>query len=349
MCNCKEKIAIVIDNAFGAGGTERVLSNMSLMLSDKYDIDIYSISSGRDAFYDFGTSNIISNKKGYLRSLFFVIKEINNKKYKAVFLITMGRLSCLFGLLSLLISTGGNKIYSCEHVSYESYPFYVRFLKCLTSFLYDGIVVLTDSNSTWIKRRSNTKVYVIPNEAPYIEMNKKFVLRKKAIFVGRLAKQKRVDLLLEYWKLFKEKDRHNWQLEIIGDGKNRDTLEDISNTLGLSSSVFFKGHQSDMEKVYNEANILLMTSEYEGFPMVLLEAQAYGLPCIALDCPTGPKEIIENGKSGFVVQSKKDFVECLYKISSDEILLEKMSLASLENIKRFSHSEIRDKWLEIIG
>lgn len=350
MQNRKSSIAIVIDDAFGFGGTERVLSNMVSMLHNDYKIDVYSVAHGVNSFYDLSCANkIICFHGGYLKCLFNIFNKINEGGYKSVFLISMGKLSCIFGLLLKL--KGGSRIgtiFSCEHVTYLCYPWYVKWLKAKVSSWYTGIVVLTKENGDWIKNKcKKASVYVIPNESP--KTNKNFYKdSKKALFVGRLSYQKRPDRLLTCWREFKKEEQNGWCLDVIGDGEMYNDMVTLADDLDISDSVNFRGRVKGFASVYGQASVLLMTSEYEGFPMVLLEAQSYGIPCISFDCPTGPREILDNSDGGIVVNTSKEFIDALKKVSADKGLLERMSVAAKINAERFERPNIYKKWFSLI-
>ncbi|BBG30770.1 glycosyltransferase [Zymobacter palmae] len=344
-------VAIVIDNAFGFGGTERVVSNMAYILSSELNVDIYSIKSGVKTFYDMSDANVIcADHSGYITSIWSIVDAINSKKYKAVFVITMGKLSCIYSVISkikkknIFLNT-----YVCEHVSYASYSLIVKFLKIATSKYYKAAILLTKENESWIKNKAKIPTFVIPNIAPTCNVKVTDSNRKKrALFVGRLVHQKRVDHLLEYWADFKKQDADGWCLDIVGDGDEKNKLIKYRDELGISASVNFRGMLADTSAIYQESSLFLMTSAYEGFPMVLIESQAYGLPCVVMDCPTGPKEIIGNSRGGFVVKTSKEFVSSLMLLTSNESLLSDMRCAAIKNSKRFCLDEIKPKWLELV-
>jgi glycosyltransferase involved in cell wall biosynthesis len=101
-----------------------------------------------------------------------------------------------------------------------------------------------------------------------------------------------------------------------------------------------------MEAAYLEGSVFVMTSRFEGFGMVLIEAMSCGLPCIAFDCPYGPREIIEDGKTGYLIPYDNDdmFVERLTYLMEHPEVREQMGRAAKESVKRFSEELVMKKW-----
>lgn len=123
---------------------------------------------------------------------------------------------------------------------------------------------------------------------------------KTVIAVGRYMYQKGLDRLIDAWKIV-EGAESGWQLRLLGDGELREELQRQIDALGLSSSVILCGNVKDMPSEYRNAAILALSSHYEGLPMALIEAQAYGVPAVSFDCQCGPKEVIVDGKTGILV------------------------------------------------
>ncbi|HEN3602785.1 TPA: glycosyltransferase, partial [Yersinia enterocolitica] len=153
--------------------------------------------------------------------------------------------------------------------------------------------------------------------------------------LGRLSYQKGFDLLLDVWAKVEEKN-NNWDLIIAGDGEDKQLLLDKIKTLNLKNVKLLPStpHVCDL---YDQSGIYVMTSRFEGFPMVLLEAKASGLPIIAYDCDTGPSELIMDNEDGYLVPfaDSNAFIEKLLFLMNDEDLREAMSLKSLENAEKY--------------
>jgi glycosyltransferase involved in cell wall biosynthesis len=106
----------------------------------------------------------------------------------------------------------------------------------------------------------------------------------------------------------------------------------------------------DVIKAYTSGCIFIMTSRFEGFPLVLIEAMQCGLPCIAFDCPQGPREIIEDEKNGFLIPYDDDalFIEKLTFLIENPEEREKMGRAAKESVKRFDKEKIMNQWKELL-
>ncbi len=124
---------------------------------------------------------------------------------------------------------------------------------------------------------------------------------KSILSIGRFTKQKGFDILISFIAVFFEKNP-DWKLTLIGEGPLKNDIEYLVKRKGLENNIKIKEPTNYIEKEYLKSSIYIMTSKYEGFPMVLLEAKAFGLPIIAFDCPTGPSEIIRNGEDGFLIE-----------------------------------------------
>lgn len=126
---------------------------------------------------------------------------------------------------------------------------------------------------------------------------------KTVIAVGRYMYQKGLDRLLDAWKTVSDSlgPGHGWQLRLLGDGELRDELQQQADRLGIASSVVLCGNVKDMPSEYRQAAILALSSHYEGLPMALIEAQAYGVPAVSFDCQCGPKEVIVDGVTGLLI------------------------------------------------
>ena len=164
---------------------------------------------------------------------------------------------------------------------------------------------------------------------------------KRVIYVGRLSRRdKRIDRLLLVWNRV-HKTHPDWHLSIVGEGEDKDNLVQMAKKLKLPR-VEFCGFMSEPEKLYAKSEILCLTSDFEGCPMVLLEAQQYGCATIAFDCSAGIRKILspiwENGV--FVPNGNiKAYAESLSRLMDDNELRQKIQRNGLENVKRFSVEE----------
>lgn len=171
--------------------------------------------------------------------------------------------------------------------------------------------------------------------------------KSRVIAIGRLSKEKGFDRLLVIWKLITDK-HPDWQLDIYGDGNMKEKLEQKIK-LGNIMNVTLCGTTNNISKELSESSICVSTSYYEGFSLVLLEAITHGVPCVAFDCPYGPRTIIEDGKCGYLVQDRNIplFVEKLCTLMENEQLRLQFSKASVERSKIFNIDAIMLQWKNI--
>lgn len=195
--------------------------------------------------------------------------------------------------------------------------------------------------------RSHPRVDYIYN--PFFlpeEKDEKIPKEKMALFVGRLSQQKDLPRLLKAWQLT---DRKDWRLCIVGSGPEEENLKKLANDLEISDSVRFEGHQNPAGW-YKKASIFCMTSAYEGFPMTLIECQAYGCVPVVMNRFTAASEVITNGVNGWLVDSDdpKVFAHILSSLITNPQKIEKVRPNCLLEETRYSIYPIVDKWVTLI-
>lgn len=166
---------------------------------------------------------------------------------------------------------------------------------------YDRIVVLTEEDREKHWRGSvRPKVEVIPNALPVEPRSVSALTNKKIVSVGRLSCPKNFQSLIRAYR--RVADRHpDWELEIYGTGPEWDQLQTLIASLSLSGQVHLRGHYWPIEEKMAEASCFVLSSLHEGFGLVLAEAMSCGLPVVSYACPCGPRDIIDEGKDGFLV------------------------------------------------
>ncbi|WRV84187.1 glycosyltransferase [Acinetobacter baumannii] len=172
---------------------------------------------------------------------------------------------------------------------------------------------------------------------------------KIILAAGRLTYQKGFDLLLKIWGNI-YRDYPDWRLLIVGEGEDRADLENFIQDNEIKN-VQLPGRTQDIDSYYRQASIFCLSSRFEGLGMVLLEAQAYGLPIVSFDCDVGPSEIISDSLNGFLVKNNdtKAFEVKLRKLidlSNDDYIsfIKNTKL----NYEKFSQEHIVEQWLLII-
>lgn len=171
----------------------------------------------------------------------------------------------------------------------------------------------------------------------------------KVLAVGRFMPQKGFDILLKIWAKV-ESQISDWSLDIIGDdGSDEAGLHGIKESLNLQRVSLLPATKDIITK-YREASIYVLSSRFEGFPMVLLEATAMSLPIVAFNCKTGPSEIVTNGQNGYLVEQNDldDFVHKLINLMKDGELRQNMGRKSFEISKRFTMESVLPQWQNLL-
>lgn len=175
--------------------------------------------------------------------------------------------------------------------------------------------------------------------------------QKEIIYVGRLDfVQKRVYRVIDTWNYLEDKFP-NWRLTIVGDGDDRENLERHVKCLGLKH-VSFEGFQKPIE-YYKRASVLLLTSDFEGFPLVLAECMSFGVIPVVYDSYSAVGDIIDNDKDGIVIPYQKEgykaaeTADLVGQLMSDDVKRENIALMAIEKSKMYSLENIYKEWLNV--
>ena len=227
---------------------------------------------------------------------------------------------------------------------------------------YDRFVVLThEDKELWTMHNAQCtmhngevdKLVVIPNSGPApiakpSSLNAKHSSQNhhRVLAIGRYDYQKGFDTLLNIWEQVVHNSQCGWTLDIIGDGPQREALQQQMERLGLQDSVRLLAPTNKIQEAYLNASIFVMTSRYEGLPMVLLEAQAYGLPIVSFACPCGPRDIITDGINGFLIENRDEtlFAQRLTTLMQDAALRQSMGEAAIANAEAYTEERIMQQW-----
>lgn len=173
----------------------------------------------------------------------------------------------------------------------------------------------------------------------------------RLVMAGRLTAQKNYPLA---FKALKRVGRviPEWKLEIYGRGELADELADLVAHLGLQDKISFKGWVDDVISAYQQSDLFLMTSDFEGLPNVLMEAMGCGLPCISTDCPTGPADLIENGVNGVLVpvNDVDALADAIIKVCTMP-LEERANMGCKARrfiMENYSAGQIADQWVALV-
>ncbi|MGL5111405.1 MAG: glycosyltransferase, partial [Flavobacterium sp.] len=198
---------------------------------------------------------------------------------------------------------------------------------------FDAFVVLSsESDKEWQLKNS----MIISNPLSFSSEGSANLDSQKVLAISRNSYEKGVDRLLEIWSFVVPK-YPDWRLNIYGTLSPEDNLIPLANTLEIATSVQFYPPVLEVATLYSDASVFVMTSRSEGLGLVLLEAMASGLPCVAYDCPIGPRAIITDGVDGFLVEDGNvaAFVEKLVLLFEDEKLRKKMGANARNSVSKY--------------
>ncbi len=211
---------------------------------------------------------------------------------------------------------------------------------------YDVLVLLTEEDRQGFKWHKHTEV--IPNPKS-VEFDTPSDLSEKVILgVGRLIPSKNFGELIAAWSEV-AREFPDWKLRILGGGYMQGTLEGQIKQLGLEHQVELVGQVSDVAPYYLSASICASTSAYEGLPLFMIEAATAGLPQIAYACPCGPRDIIQEGKNGYLVElgDRATFVARLREMLSNAELRHSMGKAARESAEHYAPERVMKAWDEL--
>lgn len=212
----------------------------------------------------------------------------------------------------------------------------------------DAFVVLTQKDrESWVEL---DRVCVIPNPSPFVSSMVSPLTEKRVIAVARYSREKGIDLLLHAWAEV-EKQIEEWCLDVYGDG-DTSLYEKIMTDLGINRSrCRLNGRINNVEREYCQSSIFVLSSRFEGFGMVIVEAMTCGLPVVSFDCPWGPRSIIQDSESGVLVENGNSsaLAQGLISIINDAERRKTMSIAALQNAQHFKIERIAQQWVKLFN
>lgn len=348
------KIVFTIDH-MTIGGAQKVCYNLLLWLKEQPDIEIFLI-----IYRDLKVGNVKFDLNDIPHEVLSGNKinqiiQIRNllKKHQFDCLISFGTTNAMFDIPASLFT--GIKTIVCERndPAHFAGSFISKFASRSLMQLANGFVFQTkDAQSFYgsCLRKKSTVIanpLLLPNGTPNNRYDGND--NHKIVSVGRLNKQKNYPLLIDAFSNSKCKD--NYTLIIIGDGPERNNLQNIVREKGLSNKVFLPGTSNQVMKDIYDASFFVLSSDFEGMPNALIEAMALGIPCISTDCPCGgPRDLITHGYNGllFPVADRDALVSSMNLLAEDKKLAERIGEKAQQIIDTLSMQRIGNLWKNYI-
>lgn len=371
------KIVYCVHSVYNPGGMERVLLNKVTYLSQHTDWEILIVTTdqkGRPAFYPFpdtvrmidldinysddNNGPVWTKVLGYLKRKRAHKKRLTRLLYqeKPDFVVSLYPSESSF---IPDIKDGSKKILELHYCKFFRLQYGRQGILGLIDKWrtrtderlvrrFDRFVVLTQEDRQYWGDLPN--IQVIPNAAMRLKNVYADPSVKRVLAVGRLDYQKGFDKLIQAWKLVKEdSELSDWKLDIFGQGEWKDKLLNEIKEYELEDSLEIHAPTTDIGQEYVSSSILVMSSNYEGFPMVMIEAMACGVPVVSFAFKCGPKDIIRHQENGLIVP-EGDIVALAKALSfmmKDNALRAYCSQNAREIIAEYSEEVIMKKWMDL--
>ena len=371
------KIIYCIRATYNPGGMERVLLNKASYLLDKMKWDVTIVTTdqqGRPPFYpfpegirmiDLGINYADDNEKNVIRKVTDYLKRRKEHKKKLAALLDKERADIVVSLYpsesSFIpeLKDGSKKVLELHYCKFFRLQYGRKGLLGLIDRWrtkqdekivrrFDKFVVLSREDKEYWGEMPN--IEVIPNAAMPMGEDLSDASRKRVIAVGRLDYQKGFDRLIEAWKVVQANGQFkDWTLDIFGQGEWQEMLQKMIDEVGLSHNTHINNPTNVIGKEYANSSTLVMSSHYEGFPMVMIEAMSCGIPVIAFDCKCGPKDIIDHEVNGLLVKNGdiEGLAAAMMRLMADESYRKELSANTRKVTITYSEESVMKKWINL--
>ena len=369
------QVRILLTHAWGMGGTIRTTLNLAEHLAGRYDVELLSLVRRRDepffALPPGVTVNAVDDRREPPRSrlarlaarLPSVLMHPDDFVFADATLLTDIRLARrlrglrggaliatrpAFALLVARLAPADVVTIAQEHMNFRAHrPGLARQARRHFHRL-DALAVLTEGDRAdydAMLEGTATQVVRIPNAVPRLDGGVAALEEPVVVAAGRLNSQKGFDLLIAAWRRVAE--RHpDWQLRIYGRGSERAALQRLIFEAGLQERVLLMGATRRLGEALERASIFALSSRFEGFGMVLVEAMSRGVPVVSFDCPRGPSEIVGDGVDGLLVPAEDvdGLADALCALIEDPARRRAMGRAALDKAARYDAAAIGREW-----
>ena len=384
------KIVYLIAGTFNAGGMERVMTQKANWLARHgYAVTVVTTDQrGRAPYFpldttigtfDLGINYDVTNGALLHKLVAFPLKQWRHRRRLTSLLkrLRADVVVCMFNndvSFAYKIADGSRKVLEIHFSKNKKLQYGRHGLWALADRWrtwreerlvrhYDRFVVLTQEDAAlWGPMPG---ICVIPNARTFQPSGRADLTGHRVLAIGRYDYQKGFDRLIDIWAKVKgmtndevrmtndevRMTNDGWQLDIVGDGPLRGALQAQVARLGLQDSVHLLPPTSDVQSLYLRSSVLAMTSRYEGLPMVLIEAQACGLPIVAYACQCGPRDVIRDGIDGYLIEpgDSDGFARRLTTLMNDLPLRQALGQAAINHSESFTTERIMPLWETVFG
>lgn len=367
------RITLVI-SSLSAGGAERVMTTMANYWANKgWEITLITFDSIAADFYDLhpNVKRIAVGLMGESHNPLLAIKNNAKRLMKLRYEIKRDKSSIVISfidkinVLTLLATRRLNVKVIISERTHPAYHNIGRIWSRLRRICYpwaDMIVGQSAAACAWLTNNiGKVSPVVIPNavhnpdeisdDAKLLKeiLTKSDSTMQTVVAMGRLSPEKGFDLLLRSFARI-SKAQPAWSLVIFGEGNERSSLARLADNLGIADRVFLPGLVQNPMQLMRQADLFVLSSRFEGFPNVLLEAMASGLPVISFDCPIGPREIIRDGIDGVLVppENVDALADAMNKLMENAVERNRLAARAPEVTVRLRLEKIMGMWENII-
>lgn len=356
--NATAPSVVIVLPGLGAGGSEHVVNLVANHWAHLgFDVTILTLETEEaKSYYDFAQGisirrlGVPPKRVSRLTAAWLIYRRIRRmrraiRQAQPDFVLSFLTRTNVLALISTF-GTGIPVIVS-ERNNPEVQPFGFGW-KWLQAILYPrafGLVAMTSGAMEYFPERMRRRSWVIPNA---VDLPPDWTCKRGGgvvTAVGRLTHQKGFDILLEAFAKI-EGAFPDWRLIIWGEGEDRDKLEKMRRALGLDGRVEMPGVTARPVQWVETADVFVLSSRYEGWGIVLLEAMAAGLPVVSFNCRWGPATMITDGEDGLLVvpEHAEALATSLARVLSDEALRTRLSSRAAETAKRYARGRILEQW-----
>ena len=377
----RSRVTIMLWNAWLMGGTVRTTLNIAGYLSERYAVELLNLSGNRGGnrgkpFFAHPPGVAISviddakpqtriQRMLFARPSLLVHRDdriydrsslyTDLRMLQALWRVRSGVLIATrpgLNLLALAARRRGLAVVGWEHMHLSIYKPAMRAAIGSRYRSLDALVTLTGGDGDEYAAAIGDALHVeaIPNAVPQMPGPPSALSEPVVVAAGRLSSQKGFDRLIPAFARVAD-ELPEWTLRICGEGPDHAALDQQATDLGLEGRVVLAGRRPRMWEEMEAASMLALSSRFEGFPMILVEAMSKGLPIVAFDCPTGPREVVRTGHNGFLVADgdEEGLAYAMLQLARDRELRAKLGAHARGDSERYSLEVIGPRWEALIA